>query len=636
MPDTVTIVAGRNLAHDPRPVAATRFSFAGGATGPFVTDRSYSGTGSIFLTLPAGSSATWAAAEDDDADLAAITSGTIYAAIHASGPISSGVTAISRIRYTDGSTTDSAPVTLNSASSAFDRFVFAGLTVNGAKTIRNIEIIITNGAGSSRTLYVGGLDIRRNQVIDAFIHGSGGANYSWEGATNASPSNRAAYTIGPALGSGGQRYPSIRVYVVNRQNQALREITDHFIDGNINYDLDAEQWKGSCSLVLDEPGLVQPLVDEYVRVTQRIESPDGSVEEGSVGLFNVDAPTERWSEGHDQWSYEGKDMLSLLATWNLPGVELAEEDGQGKLMASFVVTPNFSYATAIRQLLVDRAEFAQFQYNFPGLTGTAEMGIAWEEGDSVLTMLTDILVAAGWQKPWVTPEGIITSAPAGLDPRNVPPALVLTTGENSRVRWPFEVDPETSRVGNRVRVVSTKVRNEIVGYKNPDAYWQDHMVKKKKKKKKKKKGKKYGWVNEPILIDPPPEPRRANVTYHVDATATNTDPSHPLSRQRLGRWIDLPTVTLPQVTDDDVAIAHAQQALIDASNIPVRVRLTTEVMVRGLHEVYELDLNDAYGNPIPSGQGRYWCRGWTMQLGSPWEMVHNLTRLVGFDIASGV
>jgi len=241
-------------------------------------------------------------------------------------------------------------------------------------------------------------------------------------------------------------------------------------------------------------------------------------------------------------------------------------------------------------------------------------------------MLSDMLQAAGWQRPWVTPDGIITSAPAGTDPRNVTPSIVLATGENSQVRWPFEVDPETSRVGNRVRVVSTKTVSEITSYVDPDAYL-DHI---KKKIKKRKSGKKVKKKKE-IWVDPAPYPVYGPVDSHVDQTAMNTDPTHPLSRQRLGRWIDIPTVSLPAVTDDAAAAAIARQHLIEASNVPMRVRLSTEVMIRGLHEVYELDLNDAYGNPIESGQGRYWCRGWTIQLGSPWEMTHNLTRVIGFE-----
>jgi hypothetical protein len=144
------------------------------------------------------------------------------------------------------------------------------------------------------------------------------------------------------------------------------------------------------------------------------------------------------------------------------------------------------------------------------------------------------------------------------------------------------------------------------------------------------------YEDQPIYTDPAPYPIYGPVTYHLDATEYNYDPSHPLSYQRLGRWIDLPLITLPKVTDSSIVRTQARQALIEGSTVPVRARLTTRVMIRGLNEVYELDMKDAYGNPIESGQGRYWCRGWTLQLGSPWEMVHNLVRVVGFDVAAGL
>jgi hypothetical protein len=114
----------------------------------------------------------------------------------------------------------------------------------------------------------------------------------------------------------------------------------------------------------------------------------------------------------------------------------------------------------------------------------------------------------------------------------------------------------------------------------------------------------------------------------------NMDPAHPLSYPRLGRWIDLPDVEVPYSLGQAGLDAAADQALAEASLIPMRVRLTTQVMVRGLNEVYELDMSDSYGDPIPSGQGRYWCRGWSLQLGAPWEMVHNLTRVVPFTAVS--
>ncbi len=627
MPDTpITIPAGRNLMHDPRPVGATRLFFVGGATGPFVTDRSYSGTGSIFLTIPATGSATITAAVDDDSDLSALIGGTLNGVLHVSGVAATGMQAFFQVVYTDASVVNGSAVSIPITGTDFFRITLPTLALNAAKTVRNIWVTVYNPSGATKTLYVGGFDVRRNQAIDGFIHGSAGANYSWSGTANNSPSNRAAYTVGPVFGTGGQLIPSIKVHVVNRKNQILREITDHFVDGSINYDLDAEQWKGTCSLVLDEPGLITPLADEYARTTLRIDYPDGTFAEKSLGLFNMDAPTERWSSGHDTWTYEGKDILSILATWNIPGQhgdDLQVEPGS--LIAGFILNPGWAYSAGI-DVLLGAIGLSSAQYSFPGLTGTTSDYIVWEEGDSVLTMLTDVLNAAGWQSPWATPEGIITSAPAGLDPRDVAPSIVLATGQNSQVRWPFEVDPETSRVGNRIRVIGVKQVHQQTGWGDPQQVFDHWKRNKHAKKKKNRRDPVYKTVTPPVMGDVP---------THADATASNLDPTHPLSFPRLGRWMDLPTVTLPAVENDVACAAIAAQKLYEASLIPVRVRLTTEVMARGLNEVYELDLSDAYGDPIPSGQGRYWCRGWTLQLGSPWEMVHNLTRVVGFDVASG-
>jgi hypothetical protein len=116
--------------------------------------------------------------------------------------------------------------------------------------------------------------------------------------------------------------------------------------------------------------------------------------------------------------------------------------------------------------------------------------------------------------------------------------------------------------------------------------------------------------------------------------ATNEDPAHPISFQRLGRWIDIPDIKIPLVVDLAEAQQIATQALIDAGNLPIRARITTQAMIRGLNEVYELNMLDAYGDPIESGQGRYWCRGWSIQLGPPWQMVHNLSRVLPFAQAS--
>jgi hypothetical protein len=649
MAEATWITNRRNWAHDPRMQTLTHIYPAGaGAVKNLVADRSFSGVYSVRMDLPFGTlSDAYLHVTNGNAIYPTIPAGSVIdAVLYLSGP-ASNLESYIYVEYTDATFLQGASVTYNLASGLwFERVDVPPVTLNPAKFVSRIRVRTRNNNAPTQSIWFGGLDISMNQEVDSFVSGAGGVGrYYWEGAVDNSPSNRYAYWTTPMIGTGGQVSYGIRIEVVNRQNLPMRDITSHFIDGSINYDLDAENWKGSCTIVMDDPGLIVPLVDEYVRPTLIINK-NGVTSESSLGMFNMDAPTERWSAGHDSWTYEGKDILSLLATWCLPPHRFAT-DAAGTVSATFQVNKDVAWGTAINTLLVTGAGLTQVQFNFPGLAGVSPSSLAWEAGDTILTMLTDLLLAAGWQKPWMTPNGIITSAPAGIDPRNVTPSLILATGENSQVRWPFEVDPETSRVGNRVVALSTKNVYEFLGtYTTPSAYqdgWTtnteppDNDAIKAWKKKGKHGPKPQGATTQvPNMVYPAPVPNFGNVPHHIESTATNEDPTHPLSHQRLGRWIDLPIITLPVVTDEAIVASHAKQALVDASNIPVRVRLTTEAMHRGLNEVYELNLSDAYGNPIRSGQGRYWCRGWTLQLGSPWEMTHNLTRVVGFDVASGL
>lgn len=626
-----TIAAARNLVHNPRPASLTNITVSSGGTRTLVTDRSYSGNSSVLASIAAGGTLTWGVANTGDADLTGLArSGTYNSAFHVSGPVPTGVTAVLKITYTDATTLTTAAIPVVNLGMRFERINLPAL-VAANKTINLIQLIITNTSSNAVTIYVGGFDVRRQSgVVDGFVHGSAGEHYSWEGAADNSPSNRVAFTVGPIIGSGGSVYPSVRLYVVNRQNQILREITEHFIDGDISYDMDAETWKGSCRLVLDNPTLIQPLAVEFVRVVLRLDYPDGTFEQDSLGQFMVDPPQERWNNGQDQWTYQGKDFLSVLATT--------------MIREGYLVKAGTSYLTIIEDILLNDARLTRSQFSLPPITQTHPADFSWEVSTTALKILTDELQAVGLQKPWVTPAGIITTTAAGTNPATFQPSIVLATGPQSLLRWPFQVDPDMSGVANRVQVVSSVfVQNLIwhdpipVAVNTADVEYNETVEEESKKKNKKKKKKKPSPPPPPDETPPPPPPGTGYYdsgyvpTYGI---AVNDDPSHPISHVRLGRYIDLPDINVPLVADQAEADSLAKQALIKASVLPIRARITTVVMLRGLNEVYELDMMDSDGNPIPSGQGRYFCRGWQLQLGLPWEMVHTLTRVIAFSATS--
>jgi hypothetical protein len=613
MSEYATVPSGRNVAHNPRPTSLTHMAVVGG-TQSLTTEASFSGNQSVRVVLGASQSWSWKAAVDDDADLAAIPAeSSVFIAARVAGSAVGNWQAIGRVWYTDGTTTAAAlsGLGITLIPNSFQRLDWSRV-VGAGKTVRNVGIEFTTGAGVSLDVLVGGLDIRVNQPVDSFIHGDAGDGYSWEGTANNSPSVRESFVAAPVFGTGGQYSPTLTVEIISRHTGGvLGDITDHVLGGSITYDLDTDEHKGTCSLTLDDPGIVEVLGDEWIRFHLRIDRTDGSVEEGPLGVFILDPPKERWTEGADEWVYPGRDITSLLSTTFIRGVpqELIFTDGETEtvLRAAYFAKEGTSYRAIIQDVLLNDAGLRSGQFLFSAdLPQFLDSDMGWEEQATVMEIVTDTLEGAGWQKPWMAPAGFITSAPAGVNPATVSPSLYLSTGNNSRVRWPFEVDADAGGIGNRVRVISAKDVTSVTT------------------RKKKRKGKRKNVTS------------KVTKRHAVEVWRMNNDPTHPLSYPRLGRWIDIPDVKQPLVQNDAEANALADQALIEAGQLPLRVRLTTEAMVRGLNEVYELNLRDHWGEPIDSGQGRYWCRGWSIQLGPPWEMVHNLSRTIDFRAASFV
>ena len=639
---------GKNFSHNPKPTSTTYTTVLGGATRSYVTDRSFSGAGSLFVTLPAGGEFRWSVAADDDADISPL-SGSIRAAFRASGVSLAGLVAKTILTYTDASTEQTATTPVVSGVLDFQVTMLPAITKNAAKTLRNIAVSITNPTGSSITVYVGGEDVRVGQTPDSFIHGDGpNGRYAWTGAANNSPSTRSAVVPIIMRGRGGSFYPTVNVSVVNRQKQFIRDVTDHFLDGSVTYDLDADAHKGSCSISLDDPGLIEPFADQYFDINVEIEYASGNVEDFPVGMFMADPPQERWNNGNDSWTYPGRDMLALLDTTVMRDVPTVgtHDSAAPELVFAFAAPTGEAFTSVINRAITVFTNLSPAQFSL-AVPGSVVEGKVWAGNATVLQCLTDILVSAKWRKPWVTPAGIITSAPAGDNPSTFAANVTFSTGEDSLVRWPFEVDTDASGIGNRVRVISV---NQITNPNDLDnslavASYNAEVRKIKKKIDKKSKEKKkiaaLGPAPGPIIY----QDDIINYT-NIAVVVSNQDPNSPLSVQRLGRWIDLPDIEKPilssgyigdggmQARGDAAAFAIGKQALIDASLLTIKARLTTEIHKRGLNEVYNLDLYDINDDPFPSGQGKYFCRGWSFQLGPPWQMVHNISRIIPFEEAS--
>jgi hypothetical protein len=218
-----------------------------------------------------------------------------------------------------------------------------------------------------------------------------------------------------------------------------------------------------------------------------------------------------------------------------------------------------------------------------------------ETGTPLLSYITSLCDGMAWRRPWATLQGQVKTEP--IRPLSEEqPDYYFETGINSPVRWPFEVQPEPENIANRITVFS----------------------------------KKQGTIKEVI-----------------NEVIENDDPNHPFSTVRLGyqlpegqtlpdgstvqkRYIDAPQKNAVLLNSSQEAITIGMAELEKLGMLPYVARLKTRAMVAQLNSVYELNLTDFEGNPMANqaGQGKYWCIGWNLTLGPPWEMTHNLRRII--------
>lgn len=568
----VAIAAAKNWARNPRPASLNYLATSGGATVLLASDRVYAGPFSVYATLPAGGAVEWFTGAAGS--LGGVLTGvarSFAVAVRLSGPATPKTTRL-RLYYADGTYTSGPALTdlAVPAGTGFARYALGFAASDPAKTLSRVSALVSNvGASAASALYLGGLDVRDGTEVDAFVCGGLPPWLVWDGTPDDSTSSRLAHVLPVVRGKGGQVRPSRALYLVSRQNVVLDDLSDHLTDATVTYDLEADTWKGTSRIGLDRPDLVDPFADQYLRPHLRIDYPDGSSQggldpggAGSLGLFGVDVPKERWDGGQGSWDYDGKDLLWVLNETGLP--------------KGYILQTGYPYRKAVEDV-IQRAGFSLAQTDFPwsaAVDQTANTDFGAERGGSSLGFVSRLIEAMAWLPLWVRLDGKFTSRPI---PKLTETAASVryATGENSPVRWPFDADPDTAAVGNQV-TVSGKRRGG-------------------------------GWIEEVV---------------------ENTDPAHPFSIPRLGRTVTLPAIAKSVMKSSVEARIIGQKAIEDAGMLPVLATLITQPDLRGLREVYELDLRDCFGDPIEVGQGKYFCLGWSLTLSGDWLMTHSLKRVV--------
>lgn len=583
-----------NVMRNPKPASLTYVSKNSGPGAVLAYDQSFSGPTSLFVQYTGNQTLSWFSNDSGGGwtgDAAGDQEFTGAIRVFSRTDISF-TNARLVIHYTDTTTTagDTNAVSVI-GKNRWQRIDLPHVAGTAGKTIRRIEIQLT--ANTTFDVYVGGADVRRGQEVDSFVVGDGGEFWSWAGTANDSNSLRSAASEQQPLGSGGIYSYETAFWLVDRFNRVIGEISEFVNNASISVDSLAPGAKATINLGMSSNEIIQPWEDTYIRPHLKVTLGNGEVEggvgpgpEGMLGIYSVEPASERYDINGNSFVYQGYDLLWLLDQETFIGVSSQNNDLPDVVSneIAFMVNPGDSYRDKIVEVL-QYAGFPEDRPNQPGIIAVppetdpdnvAEYLFGATVGQSYLEFATQMADAGGWERPWMNMQGKITTIPRrNLD--SIDADRIFESGDFSDVRWPFEVDPEPENVANRLVVIAKHTGYERV--------------------------------------------------YKV--VAQNKDNmAHPLSYARLGRWIDAPKFEAPSVANIDRAKLIAETELEKMSMLPYTVRMKTRAMLVDVNEVYDLNLSDVYGDPIDKGQGKYFCVGWQLNLASPWEMTHNLRRLV--------
>jgi hypothetical protein len=224
------------------------------------------------------------------------------------------------------------------------------------------------------------------------------------------------------------------------------------------------------------------------------------------------------------------------------------------------------------------ATAAGFDYvNFPAVSIVMEADKSWDVGTPKLRAVADLLDAGGCWSPWMSNIGWLTSG-VRRELAEIPIAATYVTDADSLVLAPASVETDVTRFANKV----------IIRVKNPD-------------------------LEEPL-----------------SASYTNTKEESPVSVPALGGRVITKVIDANNIQTQAEADARARQECEQAASVYQSGSLVTGLdPERGIHEAYDLQIYRNGGSPLLAG--KWWCKGWTMQLAVGGTMTHQVARVEGID-----
>jgi len=411
------------------------------------------------------------------------------------------------------------------------------------------------------TMMVDGVQLSPTETVQTYADGSLGTGFVWLDTAHQSPSYRVAIASKQTLTRKGITRISAELWLANTNNEMIQEITAIALDGKISVNLN-NLIKSAISLKVTDAEIITPyssVIAPFLKITQ-----DGITERHQLGLYITTPGKHTHRQTSTTGDIEGKDLLWIL-----------ENDYVG---ANYSLAAGANIIAAASAIITAKG----LRLSIPTSSATLSLAKTWPPDVSKLTIINDLLNAAGYYTLWADRQGVLRSQPY-FELSTAHPALELFSGEGSVVIDAIEQDG-----------VYDVIANQIIVYKE-------------------------NTQGTPIRV-----------------TRTNNDPASPVSTVSLGRIITR-VIKDTNIADLATAKAIAKRAIEESSSYTNKLKVTTfPLPARELHEVYELAIYNDLGQPV--GFGLWWCDAWELgfTLKSA-KMTHNLKRLepYGWDEVVG-
>ncbi|WP_195225958.1 hypothetical protein [Schaalia turicensis] len=281
------------------------------------------------------------------------------------------------------------------------------------------------------------------------------------------------------------------VRLLDSQDQEIR-VLDGVTGGAVTVS-SATRLKASASLQITRTTEEIDWLSQRVRIDYKPTGTQG----WPLGVFLLTSPTDSYSETGVSWDVE---LLSKLAILD-----------ESKTETTFSVSAGANLVDTVASLISVQAKADARQVAITASSATALSAMTWDPGTPYLTIINDLLDAAGYWSLWCDGYGIFHVEPY-VRPAQRPTVFDFIEGEESIHSASWSRDQDLAEVPNKVVLVG------------------------------------QGSDETPALV----------------GVATNEDPNNPLSYTSRGRWI-VYTEEGVEAADQTTLTKKARQVLIDKS-----------------------------------------------------------------------